>query len=396
MNRHIGEEAVISAGRLAQVLTHPGIARKYLLFLFLLRIGFPDVRMIQYAVPSWVRHQCSEERMRAMRESRPNIMDLVNICKGHKVYIQTHNIPDPDAIGSAFGLQQLLKEFGVSSTICYDGDIDKLSSSKMLEMFGITMFPDQDIVHEMREEDYIICVDSQKMAGNITDLIGDEIAAIDHHPTTAKNADISYLYKDVRIVGACSTIIAMYFQELGLTPSMDTATALLYGIKMDTLQFSRGVKDEDIRAFAFLNPLINEEKITTLEMNNIEFTDLQSYGAAINNIQVFSYLGISYIPFSCPDTMVSIVADFILSLIEVEVAVIYCERPDGLKFSVRSERADVNAGELVAKALEGVGGGGGHATMAGGRIPASNFGLLGDYKNNIITERFIRALGMQF
>ncbi len=331
-----------------------------------------------------------------MKGSRPDITDLLAICRGHRVYIQTHNIPDPDAIGSAFGLQQLFKANGIPSTICYDGDIDKLSSSKMLEMFGIEMFPDQDLVGEMKEEDYIVCVDSQKLAGNITDLIGNEIAAIDHHPTTDKNADVAYLYKDVRIVGACSTIITGYYQDLGLTPSVDVATALLYGIKMDTLQFSRGVKDEDISAFAYLNALSDADKIATLEMNNIEFTDLKSYGAAINNIQIFDYLGISYIPFACPDTMVSIVADFILSLIEVEVAVIYCERPDGLKFSVRSERSDVNAGELVAKALDGVGGGGGHAAMAGGRIPGRNLEKLGAYRNNSIAERFIKALGMEF
>lgn len=331
-----------------------------------------------------------------MEKTRPDIMDLIALCKGHKVYIQTHNIPDPDAIGSAYGLQQLFLQFGVDSRICYDGDIDKLSASKMLDMFGIEMFADQDIAHEMSEEDYIICVDSQKNSGNITDLIGNEIAAIDHHPVTAKTDAVEYLYRDVRIVGACCTIIAEYYQDLGITPSPQVATALLYGIKMDTLQFSRGVRDEDIAAFAYLNSLADGQEISTLAMNNIEYSDLKSYGAAINNIQIFDYLGVSYIPFACPDTMVSIVADFILSLIEVEVAVIYCERPDGLKFSVRSERGDVNAGELIAKALQGIGVGGGHAAMAGGRIPASNLDRLGEYRNNAITERFIRALGMQF
>ena len=331
-----------------------------------------------------------------MEQAKKDIRELIEICKGHRLYIQTHNIPDPDAIGSAFGLQQLLAHFGLEASICYDGDIDKLSSSKMLEMFGIKMFPDQDLADEMKPEDYIICVDSQKNAGNITDLAGDEIAAIDHHPTTAKNEDVEYRYKDVRIVGACCTIIAQYYQDLGLTPSKEVATALLYGIKMDTLQFSRGVKHEDIMAFAYLHPLVDEEELRSLESNNLEFGDLRSYGASIDNIQVFSYLGISYIPFACPDAMVSIVSDFILSLIEVEVAVIYCERPDGLKFSVRSERSGVNAGELIAKALEGVGGGGGHASMAGGRIPEENLEKLGDFRNNAITERFIKALGMQF
>ena len=231
----------------------------------------------------------------------------------------------------------------------------------MLDMFGIKMFSDEEVAGEMTADDYIICVDSQKNAGNITDLPGDEIAAIDHHPTTSKNADVEYRYKDIRIVGACGTIITDYYIDLGLKPSADVATALLYGIKIDTLQFSRGVCDEDINAFRFLNPLIDINKMGSLEMNNIEFRDLMAYGSAIENIKVFGYFGISHIALPCPDAMIAIVADFILSLIEVEVAVIYCERPDGLKFSVRSERDDVNAGELIAKALAGVGGGGGHA-----------------------------------
>ena len=25
-----------------------------------------------------------------------NVMNLINLCRGHKIYLQTHNIPDPD------------------------------------------------------------------------------------------------------------------------------------------------------------------------------------------------------------------------------------------------------------------------------------------------------------
>ena len=326
--------------------------------------------------------------------NRPDVRDLIEICKDRKIYIQTHNIPDPDAIGSAYGLQQLLLNFGISSTICYDGEIDKMSAAKILDMFGIEMFSDEDLSGVMEKDDYIICVDSQKHAGNITDLPGQEIAAIDHHPTTEENAHVTYMYKDVRMLGSCCTMIAQYYRDLDLTPSSDVATALLYGVKMDTLQFRRGITEDDISIFAYLNRLMDIDKLKCLEVNSIEFDDLKAYGAAINNIQVFDYLGITYIPFSCPDAMVAIVADFILSLIEVEVSVVYCERPDGLKFSVRSERRDVDAGALAAQALEGIGDGGGHAYMAGGKIPAHDVSKLGKFRNNIITERFIKALGL--
>ena len=68
-----------------------------------------------------------------------------------------------------------------AASLCYDGKIDRLSAKKMLETFGISMFSKDELPH-MTEEDYIALVDSQKMNSNVTDLIGDEVACIDHHP----------------------------------------------------------------------------------------------------------------------------------------------------------------------------------------------------------------------
>ena len=67
-----------------------------------------------------------------------NPLELVELLKGHRVFIQTHNFPDPDAIASGFGLQYFLGVHGVVSDICYDGKIDKLSTKKMFEVFGIS------------------------------------------------------------------------------------------------------------------------------------------------------------------------------------------------------------------------------------------------------------------
>ena len=105
--------------------------------------------------------------------------------------------------------------------------------------------------------------------------------------------------------------------------------------------------------FSYLSDYIDDDKLKGLEISGIVFNDLKTYSAAINNIHVFDYLGISYIPFPCPDSLVSMVADFIMSLKEIQVAVVYNVRPDGLKFSVRSEKREVDAGVLVSAALAG-------------------------------------------
>ena len=317
------------------------------------------------------------------------IEQLASLCRSKTVYIQTHNFPDPDAIASAFGLQKLLRHYGVESTLCYAGRIDKLSTSKMLQMFQIEMHSYDTLQAQMHPSDCIICVDSQKNTGNLTDFIGQEMAAIDHHPTFTK---VDYQYADLRITGACASIIAEYFAEAGLTPDRDTATALLYGIKMDTLQFSRGVTPLDISMFGFLHPLIDPDMLKNLECNNLEFRDLRAYGAAIKHIKVFDTVGFSCIPFSCPDALIATISDFMLSLEEVQVSVIFSFRADGIKFSVRSEISDIHAGDLVHKVLRAFGTGGGHAGMAGGLIPQQNVAALGEDPENRIIQLFLEEL----
>lgn len=111
-------------------------------------------------------------------------MELVEFCRAKKVYIQTHDFPDMDAIASAFGLQRLLAYYGINATPCYQGRIDKLSTRRMTELLDIDIQPYSRIQEQMRPEDIVICVDSQKNGGNITDFTGREVACIDHHPPT--------------------------------------------------------------------------------------------------------------------------------------------------------------------------------------------------------------------
>lgn len=326
-----------------------------------------------------------EKRDFTMRDCR----QLIEICRGHKIYIQTHNFPDPDAIASGFALQNLLKQFQIESVLCYAGKIDKFSARKMTEMFEIDLRSYEEIGLDMREEDYIICVDSQKGGGNVTDFTGNEIACIDHHPF---QGDHSCLYEHIQETGSCATLIAAYFKEMDVPMDSRTATVLLYGLKMDTLNFSRGVTLTDIEIYEFLFPRVNHELLEKMERNNMELSDLKAYGAAIENILLYGTVGFAFMPFYCPDALIAIVADFIMELEEVEVAIIYAKREDGIKFSVRSENPEIHAGNLVENALLQWGTGGGHACMAGGMIRKNQEGLLGKYPDLVIREAFLDVI----
>ena len=148
---------------------------------------------------------------------------LIELLRGHKVYLQTHNFPDPDAISSAFGLKRYLEYYGITSTVCYVGSIDRFNTRKMMDTFGIEIYSYDDIP-DMQAEDYIVHVDCQKPNANTTDLLGNEVACVDHHPVFVKTED--YKFEDIRIVGACASIVASYFQTSGVPMDEDVATAL--------------------------------------------------------------------------------------------------------------------------------------------------------------------------
>lgn len=312
------------------------------------------------------------------------IGQLSERLRGHRVLLQTHDFPDPDAIASAAGLQYLLKQEGVPAEICFFGRLDKINHIRMIELFELSMTECSRLTQE--EGTLVVTVDGQKNNSNFTDVPGDEIACIDHHPWVT---DYSYEIVDHQLVGACATIVTGYFMERKLLPPRKLATALLYGIKMDTLNFCNGVTQKDIQAFSFLHDLVDHEAISYLNNSALELSDIKAYGSAIQNIVIYDRVGFAAIPFDCPDGLIASVSNFILSLDAVDVSVIYAARNGGYKFSVRSELAAINAGKLTNLALRDIGNGGGHPTMAGGLLYAERVHLLGEQVHEPIRKRFL-------
>ncbi len=316
-------------------------------------------------------------------------IELVELLKGHKVYLQTHNFPDPDAISSAYGLQKFLEYNGVESTLCYVGSIDRFNTRKMMETFGIEIYS-YDEISDMQESDYIVHVDCQKPNANTTDLPGNEVACVDHHPVFVKTED--YIYSDIVITGACSSVVASYYYKTNTPICENVATALAYGIKMDTDDLIRGVTSLDLDMMSYVYNYADWNKLNSMYNSTIEFQDLKAYAAAIENIEVFDYVGFTYMPFECPNSLVAIISDFILSLDVVDVAIVYSINNSGIKFSVRSEKPEIDAGKLIHCALKDIGSGGGHAAMAGGFVDEEILQKIGRNYDGKIKELFMNVI----
>ena len=286
-----------------------------------------------------------------------------------EVFIQPHNVPDPDAIASSFALQRLLEKLNVPSVIVFDREIEKSNSVRMLEIFGIEM-KNAFSVDTMGEEDWTVLVDVQKENANLTDLVTEEVACIDHHDD---NGFSDYKFKDVRPeYGACSTIIASYWNDAGLIPEREVATALLYGIRSDTSGLSRGVSIHDIEAYYNLYPLADMSKITELDNNSIDISVLTNFARAFETVEVYGKIGFLSLE-SEDDSLLGAAGDILLSVENVDIVVAYAVRKTGLKYSVRSIDKKVAASDLIKHIVGSYGVGGGHKTMAGGFIPKEKF-----------------------
>jgi len=286
-----------------------------------------------------------------------------------EVFIQPHNVPDPDAIASSFGLQVLLREMGIEAVIVYEQELAKANSLRMLESFGILMKQPAD-VDTLGGEDWTVLVDVQKENANLTDLVTEEVACIDHH---GDNGFDDYRFKDVRPeYGSCSAIIASYWDDAGLVPPNEVATSLIYGIRSDTDGLSRNVSIHDIEAYYRLYGRADMSRITELDNNSIQLSVLKNYSRAFDTVEVYGRTGFLSLE-SNDDSLLGSASDILLSVENVDIVVAYAIRENGLKYSIRSIDQDVSAADLVRHIVRGCGVGGGHRTMAGGFIPNDCF-----------------------
>ena len=296
---------------------------------------------------------------------------LVDILKDapDEVFIQPHNVPDPDAIAASLGLFYMLSQRGIKKlAIVYDQEIEKANSLKMLELFNVPIIQAADAA-TLGTEDWAVLVDAQKGNANITDLPTDEVAVIDHHEYCGGKG---YRFMDIRPnVGSCSAIIADWFYENNIEPPRIVATALLYGIFMDTDNLTRGVSDLDINMFYKLYKLSDVDLITELKGNVLSVNDLDLYAQAFKTIEIYDEMAFLRLA-NVNDSLLGSATDVVISVSGVNIVIAYSVRENGIKLSVRSIDKKIKANDLVRYLVEERGVGGGHDSMAGGFIPKEN------------------------
>jgi nanoRNase/pAp phosphatase (c-di-AMP/oligoRNAs hydrolase) len=228
----------------------------------------------------------------------------------------------------------------------------------MTRILGIEV--DQVKARALDDYDMIALVDAQPAFFEETfpriDLV------IDHHP---KTAPVEAAIADIRPgYGATSTILTEYLRAAGLTVGPRLATALLYGIKTDTLHLERGATRADLEAFTYLHPHANHNALRRIERPELPDWALDTLAAGIARRHVlrgvvFSHLG--EVPY--PE-LIAQFADLFLQVEGAAWSVVSGVVNADLHVSVRNVGWVRGAGEIVRAAFGGLGKAGGHRAMA--------------------------------
>jgi nanoRNase/pAp phosphatase (c-di-AMP/oligoRNAs hydrolase) len=278
---------------------------------------------------------------------------------------------DPDAIASAMALKRLLSYRVHSVTIGYPNEIRRLNNLTMVERLKIPI----ERLHTLPVKEYTkkILVDSQpnhlacfeKMTFN---------AVIDHHPVTT-GWDAAFI--DIRPeYGAVSSMMVEYLRAANIKPSVSLATALFYGVKVDTQNFQKqNMQAADGTCFRYLFNIANLNLVRKFELTELRRSELRYFRIALNEVKASG--GRAYVHLGkvgTPDILV-IIADFFNRVESFDWVLVSGVHGDKLVVIFRCDGYRKNAGKLAKTTFGRFGPAGGHKEAARAESPIKNLPL---------------------
>jgi nanoRNase/pAp phosphatase (c-di-AMP/oligoRNAs hydrolase) len=281
--------------------------------------------------------------------------------------VVTHDNPDPDAIASGVALTRLAQLAGCDGTVCYYGDITHQENRAFVNLLDIEMT-------HLDTPDAIAAFDGVALVDHSRPGVNDQLPettevdiVIDHHPP---RAPVDARFVDLRSdVGATSTLLVDYFERFGLEFDESVATALLFGIRVDTRSFTREVSQADFEAAATVVPEADLGTLERIETPSVSLSTLDIIASAIDNRHREGSVLLSCVGEIGERDALAQAADRILNLDGVTVSVVYGIMDGTIYISARSRGSDVDLGETLRTAFDQIGSAGGHVDMAGAQIP---------------------------
>ena len=306
------------------------------------------------------------------------LLDTLNIKKverirslfdeGEKIHILLQHDPDPDAIGSALALRELLGRNRATTPIVTFGEVTRPENLTMIDLLEIQI--ERITPADLHKEGArLAMVDVQPPY--FEQPLGRVDLVVDHHP---KRSNFKARFADLRTgYGSTATIFTEYLRAAGMEPSQRLATALLYGIKTDTLFLERGSNLADLSAFNYLYPIANKAMITRIERPALPREDLEAMGRALSRLQIDNGVAVIHLGEVNREDVIPQMAEFCLQIEGVDWGVVSGLVDDRVVISARNVGYVKSAGDILKKLYDDIGSAGGHRAMAKAVVPLDRF-----------------------
>lgn len=334
-----------------------------------------------------------DERLQGARSFCNNMLTWV---KGRgAIMIVVHDNPDPDSLASALALSHLFQEkLGTEPIIVFSGMIGRSENLVMAGVLEIPLMP-LEIV-DFSQINVICMLDTQPLTGNNSlDPALQVDIVIDHHPL--REASRNCRWVDVRAnYGVTATILYEYLIALGIAIDAKLATAIFYAIKSDTQDLGREANLPDREAYLNLFSMVDMQLLYQITNPRQPIEYFSAIRKTLDHARIYGRGVVADMQRIVYPELVAEMADFLLKLEGVETVLTFGVYSNELVLSLRTTSQSMNAGELMKGLVEGVGVGGGHSFMAGGKIsPLSADSAAFDIMVMKLTERFLKALGVE-
>lgn len=279
---------------------------------------------------------------------------------------------DPDAIGSAFGMQELLRLLGYESSVFYAGRVAHPQNEALCNKFNLLskMRPVSALLTDEGKptlDGNFVLVDSNRAKDSRLPFEIWPVIVVDHHRNSdVDETDNTFVWLDEDGVGSASTMVAEMLS--GLAPEgwefrPELALMLALGIYTDTKGRTRAGERDDA-AFAWCKRYANTQDLIRLILYKRPFSFLRNFARAVLYIEKHDtyrqgrvLAGFGRIPEKQGDDL-AMVADELLRTIGAPLvgtwAIVEVKGPTGeialkIRFCARSEELGINLADELQK-----------------------------------------------
>lgn len=302
--------------------------------------------------------------MDAMQYTENCISRLLPLLRRDEKWLIVMNA-DPDAIAAGQALKRMFAHRTAKTTLARVNDIRRPDNLAMLHYLRIglpKLSPDM-LSHHQR----FALVDSQPhhhpgFAGIDFSVIIDHHPPVPEFPVQAEFVDIRPEY------GSLSTLMTEYLLAMNIKPGKLLATALLYGIRTDTGNFSRGVNELDLLAYSYLIHHADNIRLSTISRSELRMAWIKYLTKGFQSLRSLGKGRFSFVGQVPTADILVIIADFLLRVHEFRWVAVAGVTGDHLVVILRSDGSR-DMGQMAERLFVQYGPAGGQKSKARAEMP---------------------------